>query len=271
LTPTLWNRCLSQLESELSEQHLNTYIRPLQAYEEGPLLQLMAPNSFVLRRVQSNHLERICEIVASLSKDSPMKVDLMVGTGSLKPVMSSAHAMADAVDYDDTAAMDDMYGSPLSPSSKNNSPSPATFAAKNRGISEVHASALNPLFTFDTLVEGKSNQMGHAAAMQIGLNPGVAYNPFLIYGQSGLGKTHLMQAIGHAILQNNPSARVLYLNSEKYVVDMVAALQNGKMDAFKRYYRNLDALLIDDIQFLAKKEQSQEEFFHNFNALSNGS
>jgi len=271
LTPTLWNRCLSQLEGELSEQHLNTYIRPLQAYENGDALQLMAPNRFVLNRVKSFHLDRIDEIVTSLSKDSPMKVDLMVGAGAMKPILAEAPVLADAVDFDDTAAMDEMYRSPVAPA---NNPgvqqAPASFATKNNSAREVHASALNKKFTFDTLVQGKSNQMGHAAAMQIGLNPGVAYNPFLIYGQSGLGKTHLMQAIGHAILQNNPAARVLYLNSEKYVVDMVAALQNGKMDAFKRYYRNLDALLIDDIQFLAKKEQSQEEFFHNFNALFEG-
>jgi len=272
LTPTLWNRCLSQLESELSEQHLNTYIRPLQAYENDDALQLMAPNRFVLNRVKSFHLDRIEEIVSSLSKDSPMKVDLMVGTGALKPMLTKAPGLPEAVDFDDTAAMDEMYRSPAAPSSNPTTHQPsASFAAKNNDASEVHASSLNRKFTFETLVQGKSNQMGHAAAMQIGLNPGVAYNPFLIYGQSGLGKTHLMQAIGHAILQKNPSARVLYLNSEKYVVDMVAALQNGKMDAFKRYYRNLDALLIDDIQFLAKKEQSQEEFFHNFNALFEGS
>lgn len=275
MNPTLWNRCLSQLESELTEQHLNTYIRPLQAYEDGSLLQLMAPNRFVLSRVQSNYLERICEIVASLSQDSPMKVDLMVGTGALKPALAAAEvpALADGVDFDDTAAMDEMYRATAAKPNVDtygSQQSTAGFAAKKSNAGEVHASALNPKFTFDTLVEGKSNQMGHAAAMQIGFNPGVTYNPFLIYGQSGLGKTHLMQAIGHAILKNNPSARVLYLNSEKYVMDMVTALQNGKMDGFKRYYRNLDALLIDDIQFLAKKEQSQEEFFHNFNALFEG-
>lgn len=233
----------------------------------------MAPNRFVLNRVQSNYLERICEITASLSKDSPIKVELLIGTGSLKPATAGVAALADGDEFDDTAAYAISQNQQATPVNANPAASfaaPAVFSSNNNNAGEVHASALNKKFTFDTLVEGKSNQMGHAAAMQIGLNPGVAYNPFLIYGQSGLGKTHLMQAIGHAILNNNPSARVLYLNSEKYVVDMVAALQNGKMDAFKRYYRNLDALLIDDIQFLANKEQSQEEFFHNFNALFEG-
>jgi len=132
---------------------------------------------------------------------------------------------------------------------------------------EAHQSNLKPQFNFTTLVEGKSNQLGRAAALQIGGSPGTAYNPFLIYGASGLGKTHLMQAIGNEIVANNPDARVLYINSERYVAEMVNALQHGKMNDFKSFYRGLDALLIDDIQFFAGKDQTQEEFFHNFNAL----
>ena len=268
LTPTIWNRCLSQLENELSEQQLNTYIRPLQAYEEASLLRIMAPNRFVLSKVQSNYYGRIREIATSISENKSLTVDLVIGTGSLSP-MRTAEPVAETADvgeFSDRPLSDRIVS--RTPAQRIKTPTGNTELKDTFGA--VHASALNPIFTFDTLVEGKSNQLGHAAAMQIGLNPGVAYNPFLIYGQSGLGKTHLMQSIGHAILENNPSARVLYLNSEKYVVDMVAALQNGKMDEFKRYYRNLDALLIDDIQFLAKKEQSQEEFFHNFNALFEG-
>jgi len=246
LTPTLWNRCLSQLETELSEQQLNTYIRPLQAHEDSSLLRIMAPNRFVASKVRNSYYPRIREIATSISDDASLSVDLVIGTDEVVSPMSA--------------------GAPAA-----STPAPAQKSVSNNdSYGAAHASQLNPKFTFDTLVEGKSNQLGHAAAMQIGLNPGTAYNPFLIYGQSGLGKTHLMQSIGHAIIENNPDARVLYLNSEKYVVDMVAALQNGKMDDFKRYYRNLDALLIDDIQFLAKKEQSQEEFFHNFNALFEG-
>ena len=269
MTPNIWNRCLSQLENELSEQQLNTYIRPLQAYEDSSRLRIMAPNRFVLSKVQSNYYSRIHEIVTSVSENKGLTVDLVVGTGALSP-MTANEPVAEMADADDAGGFTKISKNDtgLAPVSKTKPQGGSTELKDTFG--DAHASALNPIFNFDTLVEGKSNQIGHAAAMQIGLNPGVAYNPFLIYGQSGLGKTHLMQAIGHAILENNPSARVLYLNSEKYVVDMVAALQNGKMNEFKRYYRNLDALLIDDIQFLAKKEQSQEEFFHNFNALFEG-
>lgn len=269
MTPNIWNRCLSQLENELSEQQLNTYIRPLQAYEDSSRLRIMAPNRFVLSKVQSNYYSRIHEIAMSVSENKGLTVDLVVGTGALSP-MTANEPVTEMAGADDTGGFTNISNTDtgLAPASKTKPLGGSTELKDTFGA--AHASALNPIFNFDTLVEGKSNQIGHAAAMQIGLNPGVAYNPFLIYGQSGLGKTHLMQAIGHAILENNPSARVLYLNSEKYVVDMVAALQNGKMNEFKRYYRNLDALLIDDIQFLAKKEQSQEEFFHNFNALFEG-
>ncbi len=264
MTPTLWNRCLSQLENELTEQQLNTYIRPLQAHEESDVLRIMAPNRFVLSKVLNNFYQRIHEIATSISEHKDLTVDLVIGTGALAPTTNDVPALSGATVQDEPRERQP------SGVSKNSQANPGNRAKFDDTFGAAHASALNPKFTFDTLVEGKSNQLGHAAAMQIGINPGVAYNPFLIYGQSGLGKTHLMQSIGHAIIENNPSARVLYLNSEKYVVDMVSALQNHKMDAFKRYYRNLDALLIDDIQFLAKKEQSQEEFFHNFNALFDG-
>lgn len=271
MSATLWNHCLSQLEVELSENNLNTYIRPLQAQESPSLLRIMAPNRFVLTKVQNNFYPRICELAMGISKDTSMTVKLVVGTEVLEPL-----SVENETAVPELAAAGGVDG--YSVSSKNAlsrasglSQRVTTAADQDDTFDAAHASALNPMFTFATLVKGKSNQLGHAAAMQIGLNPGEgAYNPFLIYGQSGLGKTHLMQSIGHAILESNPSARVLYLNSEKYVVDMVYALQKGKMDAFKRYYRNLDALLIDDIQFLAKKEQSQEEFFHNFNALFEG-
>jgi len=265
LTQTLWNRCLSRLENELSEQQLNTYIRPLQAYEDASTLRIMAPNRFVQSKVQNNYFNRIREVATSISENKDLTVDLVVGTGAIASITTEARIAetADAGEFSTSEAIIAAAPKQKTEARTANTELKDTFGA-------IHASALNPIFTFDTLVEGKSNQLGHAAAVQIGLNPGVTYNPFLIYGQSGLGKTHLMQSIGHAILENNPSARVLYLNSEKYVVDMVAALQNGKMNEFKRYYRNLDALLIDDIQFLAKKEQSQEEFFHNFNALFEG-
>ena len=129
---------------------------------------------------------------------------------------------------------------------------------------------LNPDFTFNGFVEGKSNQLAKAAAVQVAENPGRAYNPLFIYGGVGLGKTHLMQAVGHAIKARDPEARVAYIHSERFVSDMVIALQHNKMNEFKTAYRSLDALLIDDIQFFANKDRSQEEFFHTFNALLEG-
>jgi chromosomal replication initiator protein len=134
----------------------------------------------------------------------------------------------------------------------------------------THKSNINPEFTFETFVAGKSNQLARAASMQVGENPGGAYNPLFIYGGVGLGKTHLMHAIGNMILDNKPGARVVYLHSERFVADMVRALQHNAINAFKNFYRTADALLIDDIQFFAKKERSQEEFFHTFNALLEG-
>jgi len=134
----------------------------------------------------------------------------------------------------------------------------------------VLGSRLNATFTFDTFVEGKSNQLGRAAAIQVGSNPGRAYNPLFIYGGVGLGKTHLMHAVGNMILENDPSAKVAYVHSERFVGDMVRGLQHNTIAEFKRTYRSLDALLIDDIQFFAGKERSQEEFFHTFNALLEG-
>jgi chromosomal replication initiator protein len=131
-------------------------------------------------------------------------------------------------------------------------------------------SSLNPNFTFDSFVEGKSNQLGRAASIQVAENPGKGYNPLLIYGGVGLGKTHLMHAVGNLILQHHPDANVVYLHSERFVADMVKALQHNTINEFKRYYRSVDALLIDDIQFFAGKERSQEEFFHTFNALLEG-
>jgi chromosomal replication initiator protein len=138
----------------------------------------------------------------------------------------------------------------------------------DEGFSErVRESKLNPNFTFETFVEGKSNQIARAASYQIGCNPGKAYNPLFIYGGVGLGKTHLMHAVGNTILRKNSSAKVVYLHSERFVTEMVKALQNNRIDEFKRHYRSVNALLIDDVQFFAGKERSQEEFFHTFNAL----
>jgi chromosomal replication initiator protein len=246
LSAPLWDRCLTQLESELSEQQLNTWIRPLQAQQAQSHLKIMAPNRFVRDMVQDNFYPRIQEIAGSLDTKSNVKVDLVIGTGASSVVTRSTETRA------------------------TQTPFPARPTAVKVAPVEQYESNLNPEFSFGNLIEGKSNQIGRAAALQIGKNPGKTYNPFLIYGASGLGKTHLMHAIGHTILQDKPDARVLYINSERYVAEMVSALQHSKMNQFKQFYRGLDALLVDDIQFFAGKEQTQEEFFHNFNALFEG-
>ncbi len=231
---TLWNRCIRDLQAELPEQQFNTWIRPLQAIEDDGQLKLLAPNRFVVDWLQEHYIQRILEIVDG----SGTSTEVVVEIGSRdKP---SAEPVARA----------------------------AAPAAK-RAAPPV-ASRLNPSFTFDSFVQGKSNQLARAAASQVGENPGKSYNPLFIYGGVGLGKTHLMHAIGNTILKASPSARVAYVHSERFVGDMVKGLQHNTISEFKRSYRSLDALLIDDIQFFAGKERSQEEFFHTFNALLEG-
>ncbi|MFQ5547873.1 MAG: chromosomal replication initiator protein DnaA [Woeseia sp.] len=225
-----WSRCVRVLQAELAEQEFNTWIRPLQAVEDGRLLRLLAPNRFVITWVEQHYLDKIREL---LDKDC----ELVFEVGSRQ-----AAALAGS------------------------QPAPQLAATGVRPI----ASRLNPAFTFAAFVEGKSNQLARAAASQVGRNPGKSYNPLFIYGGVGLGKTHLMQAVGNALLCNKPSAKVCYLHSERFVTDMVRGLQHNTISEFKRFYRSLDALLIDDIQFFARKERSQEEFFHTFNALLEG-
>jgi chromosomal replication initiator protein len=233
---TLWNRCIRDLQAELPEQQFNTWIRPLQAVEDGSVLRLLAPNRFVVDWLQKHYIERILEII----DDSGASAKVVVEVGSRQAPIPPKPA-------------DRPAPSIIRP--------PAATAVEPR---------LNPAFTFDNFVEGKSNQLARAAATQVGENPGKSYNPLFIYGGVGLGKTHLMQAVGAAILDRSPSARVAYVHSERFVGDMVRGLQHNKISEFKRSYRSLDALLIDDIQFFAGKERSQEEFFHTFNALLEG-
>ncbi|MEM7294423.1 MAG: chromosomal replication initiator protein DnaA [Pseudomonadota bacterium] len=246
MTATVWNRCLTQLENELSEQQLNTWIRPLQANLEQDNLLLLAPNRFVLDWVRDNFYERISTILTNMEGEQNVTVSLEIGTNTVpKPTVTSEVRPKAAVNGEAT-----------------------------RRVEESHQPVmhnLNQSFTFDTFVEGKSNQLGRAASLQIAVNPGTAYNPLFIYGGVGLGKTHLMHAVGNMMLEANPSARIKYLHSERFVAEMVKALQRNTINEFKRYYRSLNALLIDDIQFFAGKERSQEEFFHTFNALFEGS
>lgn len=250
----LWERCLQQLENELSDQQLNTWIRPLQAHQINSTLNVLAPNRFVLDMVQSSFHARIQEIVSAITQPDTVKVIFIIGSES----------------FEESANRSDVAHVGGQTSHGPAAEAPAHSQIAQTTPSAPHHSNLKPQFSFKTLVEGKSNQLGRAAALQIGGSPGTAYNPYLIYGASGLGKTHLMQAIGNEIMANKPDARVMYINSERYVQEMVAALQHNKMHEFKAFYRGLDALLVDDIQFFANKEQTQEEFFHNFNALFEG-
>ncbi len=263
MSAPLWDRCLSQLEAELSEQQLNTWIRPLQAHHADTQLSILAPNRFVRDMVQSNFHTRIQEIATACADPETVRVDLVIGTGG-------ASVGGPDADRASQASATGRSVSSANASGGVHNQAPALSQVATSTPARTHHSNLKANFTFDNLIEGKSNQLGRAAALQIGGSPGSAYNPFLIYGASGLGKTHLMQAIGNSILKNNPNAKVMYVNSERYVAEMVSALQHGRMNQFKAFYRGLDALLIDDVQFFAGKDQTQEEFFHNFNALFEG-
>ena len=238
----LWTKCVNRLEGELSSQQFNTWIRPLQPLEQQDCLRLLAPNQFVLNWVRNNHLTQITRLVSELSGNDKPRIILEIGSRPAEPEA-------------------------VKPQLFNIRPVQSPKRAVQIENSEQRPSNLNPNFTFDKFVEGKSNQLARAASYQIGENPGVAYNPLFIYGGVGLGKTHLMHALGNMILDHNPQARVVYLHSEGFVAEMVKALQHNTIDAFKRRYRSLNALLIDDVQFFAGKERSQDEFFHTFNAL----
>jgi len=232
----LWQRCLERLEDELSAQQFNTWIRPLQAAVSGRELRLLAPNRFVLDWVKKRLVERI-ETIARNIEGEDLVVVLEVGGMVAEPTPAQRSAVV---------------------------------VSKQEGRPSSFGVRLNPDYTFETHVEGKSNQLGRAAARQVGENPGGAYNPLFIYGGSGLGKTHLMQAAGHVMVERRPGSRVAYVRSEEFVGDMVRALRHNTINEFKKQYRTLDALLIDDIQFFAEKTHSQEEFFHTFNALLDG-
>jgi chromosomal replication initiator protein len=238
LETSLWNQCLRRLEAELPEQHFNTWIRPLQAVEDDGRLRLLAPNRYVVDWISQNCANRIGELVEELVPSPAPVIVLEIGSRRIGSQVFT----------------------PARPDGR----------ARREDVPPQIGGRLNPDFTFATFVEGKSNQLARAAAIQVGENPGRAYNPLFIYGGVGLGKTHLMHAVGNQIRARNASARVAYVHSERFVGDMVRALQHNTINEFKTAYRTLDALLIDDIQFFAGKERSQEEFFHTFNALLEG-
>jgi chromosomal replication initiator protein len=229
------------LESELPEQQFNTWVRPLQAIERDGELRLLAPNRYVIEWLSQNSLPRIKELIRAFAEEPAPEVVLDVGTrnGAAAPVVT--------VNGGHTAN---------------------AATARVRKLPPLGLGGpINSSFTFDSFVEGKSNQLAKAAAIQVAGNPGRAYNPLFIYGGVGLGKTHLMHAVANKIKENNCEARLAYVHSERFVGDMVKSLQHNTINDFKTAYRSLDALMIDDIQFFAGKERSQEEFFHTFNAL----
>ena len=236
----LWDKCLIQLEKELSSQQFNTWICPLQINEQDKTLEIFAPNRFVYDWVQTNHLDQIKTIIAAISNIS-IAISLNVGNSAVKSSgLPSKHPEVKKTELRQQKSIN-----------------------RSRGLrSEL---------SFDSFVEGKSNQLARAASLQVASNPGKAYNPLYICGGVGLGKTHLMHAVGNLIKSNTGKPlTAVYLHSERFVADMVKALQHNKINEFKRYYRSVDALLIDDIQFFSGKERSQEEFFHTFNALLEG-
>jgi chromosomal replication initiator protein len=235
----LWQRCLERLESEIAVEDVHAWLKPLQAVEDGNDLRLLAPNPFVIDTVRAKFLQRIGQVAHYLE---PKLANVRLELGSL--------------------------GSSAKPGRRADAPTVTPDIESFDGN-------IDPHYTFDNFVEGKSNQLGKAAAMQVAMNPGRTYNPLLLYGGTGLGKTHLMHAAGNLMRSNNPGMRVLYQRSEQFFSAMIKALNNKALgskaiDEFKQRFRSVDALMIDDIQFFAGKDRTQEEFFHTFNALFEG-
>ncbi len=310
LPEVVWKKCVDALQNELPTQQFNTWIRPLQVDEQSrdQYLKLVAPNRFVLDWVQDKFLHRIQELIASegevglgfqveisvngppVTKRFQRRPAARVNTPPVAVVKtessnqdSSSALIADSQPshfrpppaVEDFSGLTSGYGASSSSRGNESGIITSTNTGERATTVEVggglkHRNYLNDKFTFPSFVEGKSNQLGLAAARQVAENPGGAYNPLFIYGGVGLGKTHLMHAVGNALVDKNPNAKVVYLHSERFVADMVKALQLNAINDFKRYYRSVDALLIDDIQFFSGKERSQEEFFHTFNALLEG-
>lgn len=260
-----WSICLSQFEQELPPQQFNTWIKPLRLEGEDNLaegLRLLAPNGFILKWVKERYLSRIEELAHS-HFSAPVAISLGIGGGRTAVAVARPTAPAAAPAEIPAAAPRTMAPAPAA------APAPAPAARRNNGPqSSYEKTRLIPGFTFDNLVVGKANDLARAAAMQVAQNPGVSYNPLFIYGGVGLGKTHVIHAIGNAILQADPDKVVRYVHAEDYYSDVVRAYQQKSFDVFKRYYKSLDVLLVDDVQFFNGKNRTQEEFFFVFNALT---
>ncbi|MBX8624896.1 MULTISPECIES: chromosomal replication initiator protein DnaA [Pseudomonas] len=296
----LWQQCVELLREELPAQQFNTWIRPLQVEAEGDELRVYAPNRFVLDWVNEKYLGRVLELLDEHGNGLAPSLSLLIGSKRSSAPRAAPNAPLAAAQVSQAQA----NAAPASAPAPAHTPAPTKRSTqKTEEISEEpsrdsfdpmagaasqqapvraeqrtvqvegalkHTSYLNRTFTFENFVEGKSNQLARAAAWQVADNPKHGYNPLFLYGGVGLGKTHLMHAVGNHLLKKNPNAKVVYLHSERFVADMVKALQLNAINEFKRFYRSVDALLIDDIQFFARKERSQEEFFHTFNALLEG-
>nr|WP_301295355.1 chromosomal replication initiator protein DnaA [Pseudomonas nitroreducens] len=292
------------MRDELPSQQFNTWIRPLQVEAEGEELRVYAPNRFVLDWVNEKYMGRLLELLSERGNGQIPAISLLIGSRRSRtprpalvptPQVSVQQAAAPVaavpapvaapapvamampepqpvqvapvqtiVDLDESSPGIDPMAAAM--------PAAAVRTERNVQVEGAlkHTSYLNRTFTFENFVEGKSNQLARAAAWQVADNLKHGYNPLFLYGGVGLGKTHLMHAVGNHLLKKNPNAKVVYLHSERFVADMVKALQLNAINEFKRFYRSVDALLIDDIQFFARKERSQEEFFHTFNALLEG-
>ncbi|THB71870.1 MAG: chromosomal replication initiator protein DnaA [Gammaproteobacteria bacterium] len=244
----IWKKCLSHLEGTIKEQDLNTWIRPLQVVVADEQIKLLAPNKFVRDWVKDNFLPKIETLLLDIDNDVNSVV-LEIGS---KPI-------APRVEAPSTETVEADSG-------------PEGFQPSDVELDAIaspaeNSSNLNKIYTFENFVNGESNQIGYAAALQTAENPGNAYNPLFIYGGVGLGKTHLMHAVGNSIINKNPGAKVVTTNADKFFQDMVSAIKKNAIDDFQRHYSSVDALLIDDIQFFANKGKTQEVFFHAFNAL----
>ncbi len=263
---TLWQQCLTRLQDQLPATEFSMWIRPLQAEISANTLTLYAPNRFVLDWVRDKYLNSINTLLNEFCGADAPRLRFEVGTRAVAVAAATAALTETAKSV---SLPDDMTTTipPVRPASAERTPQWGSVPAPAEA---VYRSNVNRRHNFDNFVEGKSNQLARAAARQVADNPGGAYNPLFLYGGTGLGKTHLLHAVGNGIMERKPNAKVAYMHSERFVQDMVKALQNNAIEEFKRYYRSVDALLIDDIQFFANKERSQEEFFHTFNALLEG-
>lgn len=266
-----WPACLSRFESELSAQQFNTWIKPLQAEIDGKAVRISAPNRFVMQWVKDRFLKKI-ESFAEEFNLPGMRIEFVLGDANSKTFDKKTHANGELISHKsstdnnlpETSAEENLkinLAKAVSATDKSLSRS------KIQQNKKVEDSGLNPSFNFSNYVTGRANQLARAAAIQVAENPGSAYNPLFIYGGVGLGKTHLLQAIGNELKLHNPNAKIRYLHAERYVSDVVKAYEHKAFDEFKRQYHSLDLLLIDDIQFFAKKTRTQEEFFYAFNSL----